>query len=135
VQLDRNPFDGKCPELIKHHGVETEFGRLLRKAEAQTRLKEMEAAEANIVAEESRNREVDDRLAQMEAMHHLNMQYLLEFGVAAEERHALRTILQQVADRGNLTIHEAANQAQSQHSIACRSSLSSSESEEDPSPL
>ena len=133
MKLDRNPLDGKCPGLVAKYGVETEFGRLLRKAEAQTRLNEMEAAEASIAAEEERSRGIEHRLQQIEAIHHVNMQYLLEFGVAADERNAFRAILQEVVEHGGLTIREASNLAfartQSQSSNAGGAASSPLESE------
>ncbi len=107
--LDHNPYDGTNPELRGRHGAETACGRAIRQADAVSRLEELAAAEAVFAEQERLTAEILDRLARMHAEHQLNMQYLIEFGVSADERFAFQVLLQEIALHGGLTLQEAAN--------------------------
>lgn len=73
------------------------------------RLREMLTQEAEIQVEQQRIAEIDNRLQQMIAEQDLNMQFLIEFGVRADQRVAFQRLLHEVSQHGGLSLQEAAN--------------------------
>jgi hypothetical protein len=122
---DRNPYDSYCPSLFADYAPYSDIGRALRIGDARLRLKEMQAAEETIARQEQMNRQIADRIARMSAEHELNMQYLIQYGVRADERDVFREVLEGAAEHGGLSLKESANLAQAmyQQRIAVEESL------------
>ena len=68
---------------------------------------------------------IGDRLQRLQAAHELNMQYLIMYGVSAEERHVFRDLLLKVVNNGSLTLRETTNLAREDY---LRNGSTSSES-------
>lgn len=111
----RNPYDSALPTLFAEYPATSEIGRHVRRADAQLQLKAMADAEQGVQQQEELNRQIADRLARMRAEHELAMQYLVQFGVTANERETFRSILEEIAQHGGLDLRQAANLAHARH--------------------
>jgi len=100
--------------MLARYGAETSLGCNLRKGDAKLLLKRMQEAEAAVEALEDLNRKVSDRIARISAEHELNMQYLLQFGVSADERIVFQKLLAEISRHGGLTLDEAASLSRAQ---------------------
>ncbi|MCA9068801.1 MAG: hypothetical protein KDA84_07760, partial [Planctomycetaceae bacterium] len=132
---DRDPYEGWAAEMRDRYPVTSEFGRSLRRADAKKRLQEMTAVEEEIRNREAQHAEIADRIARFIADHELQMQYLIHFGVRAEEREMFRHILEDVANHGGLTLRQAADLCfarQNRDDPANSSGTTESSPEEDP---
>ncbi|MFN0196155.1 MAG: hypothetical protein ACKVT0_05385 [Planctomycetaceae bacterium] len=110
----RHPLDGYAPKLLAAYPALSPIGIALRTGDARTRLQEMQDAETETCSQEAQIVQVTDRLARVQAAHTLEMQYLMQFGVKASERHLFRTILEDVSGHGGLSLREAANLTRAQ---------------------
>ncbi len=106
---DHNPLDSYAPKLFDQHPAHSELGIALRRGDARLRLKEILQAESAVQQQEIINEQITDNIARMQAEHELNMQYLIQFGVRADERLQFQQLLEQVAEHGGLSLREAAN--------------------------
>ena len=91
--------------------VADDFGRSARQLDAQRMLEEMDKAEQEVQQREQRNAEIESRIRRETAAMRLSTDYLISFGVAAEHRHEFRSILQETAQNGGLTLRAAADLA------------------------
>jgi len=104
-----NPFDSYAKKLFDQHSAHSEFGINIRRGDARLRLKEILQAESTVKQAEEFNAQITDNIARMSAEHELNMQYLIQYGVRADERAAFQQLLEQVSQHGGLSLREAAN--------------------------
>lgn len=91
--------------------VEDDFGRSARQLDAQRMLAEMDKVEEEVRLREQTNAEIDSRIRRETAVMRLSTDYLVSFGVVAEHRHEFRSILQETAGNGGLTLRAAADLA------------------------
>ncbi|QDU52981.1 hypothetical protein [Gimesia panareensis] len=121
-----NPFDSYAPKLFEQHPASSETGIAIRRGDAWLRLQEIRQSEAAVKHQEAINTHISDNIAREQAEHQLNMQYLIQFGVRADERLQFQQLLEQIAEHGGLSLREAANLT---HVIAQRNgSVDSSDS-------
>ena len=116
--LDVNPYQSQCPELLAQYSSTSDTGRNVRRGDAAVRLKEMLAAEASIREQEQIQAQIWDRIERLCAEHELNMQYLIQFGVTACERGVFQRILREVAEHGGLSLREAADLAHARYEVS-----------------
>lgn len=107
----QNPLDSYAKTLFEQHPPESKFGIAIRRGDARLRLQEMLKAEESVKNQERINTRITDHLSHMQAEHQLNMQYLMQFGVRADERMQFQEILEQVSEHGALSLREAAKLA------------------------
>lgn len=107
----RNPYESAQSQLFADFPASSAIGVQVRRGDAQLRLDEMEEAEAAVRRQEAMIAEIENRIEQRQAEQRLNMQYLAWFGVAAGERDAFRSVLQDVAQDGGLSLYSAAELA------------------------
>lgn len=126
--LEKNPLAGELPDMRTRYGAETSLGRTLRKGDAKLLLQRMQEAEAAVEALEDLNRQISDRIARISAEHELNMQYLMQFGVSADERAVFQQLLAKISQHGGLTLDEAAVLSRAQlHAETSRTNQTSGE--------
>ena len=104
-----NPLDSYAKELFDQHPADSEFGIILRRGDARMRLKEILQAESTIKQQEELNKKIADNIVRQQVEHQLNMQYLIQFGVRADERQQFQQLLEQTAESGNLSLRQIAN--------------------------
>jgi len=136
-----NPYQA-CPELtartsgrhpyasafsfFEDYSSTSQMGVLLRMADARMRLKEMMAVESAVAEYEQLLSKLPNRLERIQAQHRLNMQYLVEFGVRADQRQMFRTVMAEVSKRGEKTLFEAAELIRAKCSATLRSTPTNS---------
>ena len=108
---EKNPLDSYAKNLFDQYAAHSEIGIALRQGDARLRLKEILQAESVVKQAEEFNEQITDNIQRMQAEHELNMQYLIQFGVRADERVQFQHLLEQVSDHGGLSLREAANLA------------------------
>ncbi len=106
---DKNPLDSYAKNFFDQYAAHSEIGIALRQGDARLRLKEILRAESVVKQAEEFNEQITDNIARINAEHQLNMQYLIQFGVRADERIQFHHLLEQVSDHGGLSLREAAN--------------------------
>ena len=106
---EKNPLDSYAKNLFDQYAAHSEIGIALRQGDARLRLKEILQAESVVKQAEEFNEQITDNIARINAEHELNMQYLIQFGVRADERLQFQQLLEQVANHGGLSLREAAN--------------------------
>lgn len=104
-----NPLDSYAPKLFEQHPASSEIGIAIRRGDAQLRLQELWQAEPAVKQQETLNAHIADNIARQQAEHQLNMQYLIQFGVRADERSQFQQLLEQITEHGGLSLREAAN--------------------------
>ena len=104
-----NPLDSYAKKLFDQHAAHSEFGIAIRRGDARLRLQEILQAESVVKQAEEFNEQITDNIARINAEHQLNMQYLIQFGVRADERMQFQQLLEQVSDHGGLSLREAVN--------------------------
>ncbi len=104
-----NPLDSYAKKLFDQHTSDSEFGIILRRGDARLRLKEILQAESTVKQQEELNQQINDNIARQQVEHQLNMQYLIQFGVRADERQQFQQLLEQTAETGNLSRRQIAN--------------------------
>ena len=104
-----NPLDSYAKNLFEKHPADSEFGKIIRRGDARLRLQEILKAESTVKQQEELNQQISDGIERIQADHQLNMQYLIQFGVRADERLQFQQILEQVAEDGNLSLRQIAN--------------------------
>ena len=104
-----NPLDSYAKTLFEQHSAHSECGIALRRGDARLRLQEILQAESAVQQQEVINEQITDNIARIQAEHELNMQYLIQFGVRADERWQFQQLLEQVSNHGGLSLREAAN--------------------------
>ncbi|MCA9097740.1 MAG: hypothetical protein KDA36_05120 [Planctomycetaceae bacterium] len=109
---ERNPYDSGAPTLFAEFPADSKIGRLVRQGDARWRLKEMLEAEEETLRQEQENSLISDRIARERAVHQLDVQYLIRFGVTATDREAFQRILAEVGQTGALSLREAADLVQ-----------------------
>lgn len=105
----RNPYHSYAGTLFAQYPADSPLGRTMRQADARKRLTEMDEAEAETGREQALRAKIAGRIERMEALHRLNMDYLIRFGVRADKREAFREVLKEVAEQGSLTLRQAAD--------------------------
>ncbi len=108
---DKNPLDSYTKNFFDQCAARSKIGIALRQGDARLRLKEILQAESVVKQAEEFNNQITDNIQRMQAEHELNMQYLIQFGVRADERLQFHHLLEQVSDHGGLSLREAANLA------------------------
>ena len=108
---EKNPLDSYAKKLFEQYAAHSEIGIALRQGDARLRLKEIIQAESVVKQAEEFNEQITDNIERMQAEHELNMQYLIQFGVRADERVQFQHLLEQVSNHGGLSLREAANLA------------------------
>lgn len=98
---------GIDPAFLERYGADTIPGNMARRAESDRLLKLMNQSESEIFARERQNHTITDRIDRMNSVHRLEMDYLVSFGVRAEHRDELRSILNENRSLGGLTPHQA----------------------------
>lgn len=106
---DRSPLDSYAKTLFEQHSAHSECGIALRRGDARLRLREILQSESAVKQQEILNARITDHIARQQAEHALNMQYLIQFGVRADERQQFQQLLEQVAEQGYLSLREIAN--------------------------
>ncbi|QDT91457.1 hypothetical protein [Gimesia algae] len=106
---DRSPLDSYAKTLFEQHSAHSACGIALRRGDAKLRLQEISQAESAVQQQETINEQITDHIARQQAEHALNMQYLIQFGVRADERWQFQQLLEQVSNHGGLSLCEAAN--------------------------
>ena len=106
---DRNPLDSYAKKLFEQHPAHTEIGLAIRRGDAKLRLQEITQAESAVKQQEKMNANITDNISRIQAEHELNMQYLIQFGIRADQRRQFQQLLEQVAEHGGLSLREAAN--------------------------
>jgi len=106
---DKNPLDSYAKKIFDQYAAHTEIGIALRQGDARLRLKEILQAESVVKQAEEFNEQITDNIQRINAEHQLNMQYLIQFGVRADERLQFQHLLEQVSNHGGLSLREAAN--------------------------
>ena len=106
---EKNPLDSYAKNLFDQYAAHSEIGIALRQGDARLRLKEILQAESVVKQAEEFNEQITDNIQRMQAEHELNMQYLIQFGVRADERVQFQHLLEQVSNHGGLSLREAAN--------------------------
>ncbi len=104
-----NPLDSYAKKLFDQHSSDSEFGIILRRGDARLRLKEILQAESTVKQQEELNNQITNNISRIQAVHELNMQYLIQFGVRADERQQFQQLLEQTAETGNLSLRQIAN--------------------------
>ncbi|QDT45179.1 hypothetical protein Pan241w_52980 [Gimesia alba] len=104
-----NPLDSYAPKLFEQHPASSDIGIAIRRGDARLRLQEIRQAEAAVKHQEALNTQINDNIAHEQAEHQLNMQYLIQFGVRADERSQFQQVLEQITEHGGLSLREAAN--------------------------
>tara|TARA_R110002111_G_scaffold164386_3_gene230572 strand:- start:25424 stop:25846 length:423 start_codon:yes stop_codon:yes gene_type:complete len=121
-----NPLDSYAPNLFEQYQASSEIGIAIRRGDARLRLQEIRQSETAVKHQEALDAQISDHIAREQAEHQLNMQYLIQFGVRADERLQFQQLLEQIAEHGGLSLREAANLT---HVIAQRNgSVDSSDS-------
>ncbi|QDU10901.1 hypothetical protein [Gimesia aquarii] len=103
------PLDSYAKTLFEQHSAHSGCGIALRRGDARLRLNEILQAELAVKQQEMINEQITDNIARQQAEHELNMQYLMQFGVRADERQQFQQLLEQVAKQGHLSLREIAN--------------------------
>ena len=106
-----NPLDSYAKNLFEQYAAHSEIGIALRRGDARLRLQEILQAESVVKQAEEFNEQITDNITRINAEHQLNMQYLIQFGVRADERLQFQQLLEQVSNHGGLSLREAANLA------------------------
>ena len=106
-----HPLESYAPDLFNRDSPTSDFGITIRKGDARLRLQEMRRVEEATSRQEQLDAEIADNITRMNAEHALNMQYLIEFGVRADERYEFQRILCETAEHGGMSLREAANLA------------------------
>ena len=127
---EKNPLDSYAKNLFDQYAAHSEIGIALRQGDARLRLKEILQAESVVKQAEEFNEQITDNIQRMQAEHELNMQYLIQFGVRADERVQFQHLLEQVSNHGGLSLREAANLT---HAISQSSNGSDNSSDLPPS--
>ncbi|WP_232093023.1 hypothetical protein, partial [Gimesia panareensis] len=94
---------------FEQHPASSVIGIAIRRGDAQLRLQELWQAEAAVKQQETLNAQITNNIARQQAEHQLNMQYLIQFGVRADERSQFQHLLEQITEHGGLSLREAAN--------------------------
>lgn len=123
---DHSPLDSYAKTLFEQYPAHSECGITIRRGDARLRLQEILQVESAVKQQEAINTQITDNLARQQAVHELNMQYLMQFGVRADERTQFQQLLEQAAEHGGLSLQEAANltHAMSQRNGSAESSAS-----------
>ncbi len=106
---DHNPLDSYAKKLFEQHDADSEMGIALRRGDARLRLQEILRVESAVQQQEIINEQITDNITRIQAEHELNMQYLIQFGVRADERTQFQQLLEQVSDHGGLSLRQTAN--------------------------
>ena len=106
---DHSPLDSYAKTLFEQYAAHSECGIAIRCGDARLRLQEILQVESAVKQQEAINAQITDKLVRQQAEHELNMQYLIQFGVRADERTQFRELLEQAAEHGGLSLREAAN--------------------------
>ena len=104
-----NPLDSYAPRLFEQHSASSETGIAIRRGDARLRLQEIRQAESAVKQQEALNAQIADNIAREQAEHQLNIQYLIQFGVRADERLQFQQLLEQISEHGGLSLREAVN--------------------------
>ena len=98
---------GINPEFLERYGPETTPGNLARRAESDRLIRLLDESESEIQHRELQIDKITDKIDRMNAAHRLEMDYLVSFGVRAEHRDGLRSVLSQNSALGGLTPRQA----------------------------
>ena len=110
---DHNPLDSYSKTLFDQYAAYSEMGITIRRGNARLRLQEILRAESAVKQQEEANVRIADNITRINAEHKLNMQYLIQFGVRADERMQFQQLLEQVAKHGGLSLREVAKSSKS----------------------
>lgn len=98
-------------ETLQQFPAGSSLGKQIRQQEAAQLISAMKSAEFTVEQSEQRNRQIQNRLHRMTEEHRLNMDYLIRFGIKADQRQQLLAILEQVEQQGNFTLQQAIDHA------------------------
>lgn len=104
-----NLLDSYAPSLFEQYPASSEIGIAIRRGDARLRLHEIRQVESAVREQEVLNAQITDNIARIQAEHELNMQYLIQFGIRADERLQFEQLLKQITEHGGLSLREAAN--------------------------
>ena len=105
--LGKERFTGTSDDQLNQYPIDHHLGKAIRQSDAIKLQQAMEKVEGEVKRREALAEQCSNRIDRITEIHRLNMDYLISFGIWAEDREQLTQILKEVEQHGGLSLEQA----------------------------